>query len=214
MVQCLFGGCTKRYPILFEKSKDFSLKEFLVGYLLLDKQKKVWYNLDIIKEKRIEKMSIINSIKNTKIVLNCGADRYVSYSKKYDVIIKRNYSNARMENDFEQTEQEIRIFGEMTEEEKEIFPIVDVVYYKNEKIILMKKCTPINDLLNIFDYWKTHSKYVSNIESAKELTKRLSLDDSYLERYVSFIDKYDLVDVHIDNVGVYNNHLVILDAGY
>lgn len=160
-------------------------------------------------------MSIINAIKNTKSVLGCGADRYVSYSKKYDVIIKRNYSNARMDNDFEQMEQEIRIFGEMTEEEKEIFPIVDVIYYKKEKIILMKRCTPLNTIVCRKEFQKgLKISYVSSIEQAKIITEKLSLDSSYLERYISFIKKYDLIDVHFDNVGVYNNHLVILDAGY
>lgn len=159
-------------------------------------------------------MSIINAIKNTKKILNTGADRFVTYSKKYDVIIKRNYSNAYRDEDREQTEQEVRIFGEMTEEEKEIFPIVDVIYYKNEKIILMKKCTPINKIINIRDLPDGKWTYVSNMKSAKGLTEKLSLDDSYLEAYIAFIDKYELMDVHISNVGVYNNHLVILDAGY
>lgn len=159
-------------------------------------------------------MSIIGSISNCRKPIANGSDRDVFYSKRYNCIIKKNRSFSTYRDFGVQTKNELRIFSEMTEEEKEVYPIIDIIDYKGEDVVLMKKCLPIMNLPIIRDdYYEEHGVMADDEESLSTICDYLGIDESNIYRVLHFIEKYGLQDIHIANLGLLNEKLVILDAG-
>lgn len=150
-------------------------------------------------------MSLVNSVANCRKPFANGADRNAFYSKKYDVVIKKDRNRAYFDDRGEQMENEFQLFQLMLDDEREIFPIIDMFRYKGELVTIMKKC----DMLNI-----PFRCDCSDPFQTLEIFELFNLDMSYYERFMNFVRKYEIVDLHRRNVGVLDNHLVILDAGY
>lgn len=139
---------------------------------------------------------------NSRTPLACGADRKVFYSPKYDVIIKMLKPNG----DKEQADNEKHIFENMSDKEREIFPIIDILEYQGKDVVIMKKCHSFKKYA--FEGWLCH------LEDIAIIGDRYNLSHEYDELLFNFIAKYELIDLHARNMGIMNNHLVILDAGY
>ena len=160
-------------------------------------------------------MSIIGSISNCRKPIGEGADRLVFYSKRYKCIIKKDKVYPEFSDRGEQMEHEFAIFQQMTDEEKKVYPIINIVEYQGEKVILMKKCKPIHTFQVIMNMRNNcEIGDIQTYESACKVCMALSLEMDSAETYHKFIKKYQLRDMHIYNVGVYENRLVVLDAGY
>lgn len=150
-------------------------------------------------------MSLVNSVANCRKPFASGADRNAFYSKKYDVVIKKDRNKTYFDDRGEQMENEFKLFQTMLDDEREIFPIIDMFRYKGELVTIMKKC----EMLDI-----PFRCDCSDPFQVLEIFELFNLDMDYFKRFVAFVIKYDIVDLHKKNVGVLNNHLVILDAGY
>lgn len=161
-------------------------------------------------------MSIINAIANCKRPFNSGVDKIVFYSKKHDTIIKmarKNFYYGDSTND--QIDRELEIFNRMTEQDKEIFPVIDILDYNGKMVILMKKCKVIGEDKNI--YWRVRN-YINrfddtNLHTVNLVSDLLGLDKSYNKTLMNFIKTFNIGDLHLSNIGIYNNHFVIIDAG-
>ena len=149
-------------------------------------------------------MSIRNAIAQCRKPFASGRDRCAYYSRRYNVVIKmeKRLHNAG------QSRAEARMFMEMTDEEKKIFPIVDVVDYKGRICIIMKRCNSLRS-------YKT--PYFSPIDSVYQLD---DLCDEYNynpvnnKAIIKMMQKYNIHDIHFDNIGLdENNALVLLDCG-
>ena len=162
-------------------------------------------------EQEEHNMSIRDAVKYCRKPLSHGCDREVFYSKKYNIIVKKQRSDSLDDDAMEQFANEKRIFEEMDSNENEIFPVIDIFDYKGRNVLLMKVCKPLSS----YEVFRNKNfDCVETIDEAIEVSKKLGLDMSYVLRYADFIRKYELQDLHYGNVGVYENHLVIIDGGY
>lgn len=144
-------------------------------------------------------MSLIHSIRNVRKPIGSGCSRTAYYSKKYDVVIKKSGGYLAR-----QSEEEARIFALMEEDEKEFFPMISLV----ENCIIMKRCKPLNTFQEYL--WVGYSFE----ERVKNTTRSLSLDEDKIIPFIDFCNKYHIGDMHLGNIGVLDNHLVVIDAGW
>lgn len=142
-------------------------------------------------------MSLETSIKRVKKPIAKGLDRKVYYSKKYNVIIKkeklRPYHN--------QFQNELNLFKKMDASEKYLFPVI--AFYEEEKVTVMKRARMLNpeEEYNYRQYYNTEdSDYLKPICSNSDA-------------FDAFVQKYGIVDLHSNNVGIIDNELVVIDAG-
>ena len=151
-------------------------------------------------------MSLEMSIKRVRKPFAKGCDREVFYSKKYDVVIKKNRADGMWNDTNKQFLRESRIFDRMTEEEKKIFPIVMVD--KENEIIVMKKCNRKTSFIQ--------QQFVSRLQWGVEAEISKSFKEAVPNwaEFAAFVKKYKVADLHSANIGTYNGNLVILDAGY
>lgn len=164
-------------------------------------------------------MSLVHAIRNCRKPIGGGNGRRVYYSKKYDVIIKRPKYGFFCSGE-EQNEYEAELCGKLTDEEKEIIPIISYVKLTkdDEIVIIWKRVEPLeeklktkhNELLEDLSYWWRRHEYKKNLKTIIEI---LSLDDN-IEQMLGLVEKYNLDDVKPENLGIMNNHLVILDCGW
>lgn len=158
-------------------------------------------------------MLFLDVIKNLGKPFANGIEREVFYSKKYNVVIKRDMEEGcntygdtvyHEDDSSEQTLREVEIFNDMTAEEKEVFPIINTVMYEGKYYIVMKKCEALLEKFSEIPY---HYGY-------DELCDRLGLSKENNAILREMIDKYYIDDLHYNNLGVDDkNRLVILDAG-
>lgn len=154
-------------------------------------------------------MSIINSIAQltSREPFAEGYAREAYYSRKHKVVIKRSKSN-RTDG---QTKHEIKLWNMMTPEEKTIFPIVEVVNYKGIDHLIMKRCKVVADLLR----HHVGSNRVCPRLLREHIVEMLHLDRNALVILEDVVKKYNIGDLHLNNLGVDDHkRLVILDAGY
>lgn len=162
-------------------------------------------------------MSLANSIANCRTSFAQGSSREVFYSKKYNVVIKKpylyghNYETANY-----QTQKEREIFNELTDEEKQFFPIIGFTKDKDgNDIVIMKKidCTleEVGLMLN-----KSCLQYMTQKEQAAQLqhvkkTLKLKLNVS---KFIKMVVTHGIIDLHCRNLGVLDGKLVIIDFGW
>jgi len=158
-------------------------------------------------------MSIINSIAKCKKRIGHGASRNVFYSRRYNVVIKR-MRDPKCAFDNDQMQSECELFDSMTEAEKEIFPITGYVELKNgEKVVMMKKCEVVDDLNEYRRAFFAADGYRTQVKFWDEAARIAGLDTKTNKCLADFIKKNGITDVHHQNVGVLNNHFVLIDAG-
>ena len=142
-------------------------------------------------------MSLEISIKRVRKPIAKGLDRVVYYSKRYDLIIKkqRNFPS------YDQFNNELSLFQSLQENEQYLFPVV--AFYEELKTIVMRKARMLND-----EEKKAYSAY------------KRSYNPYYLKsicsngkEFTNFIEKYGIADLHCENVGIIDNQLVVIDAG-
>lgn len=168
--------------------------------ILLDIPLPICYTLITIKE-RGKEMSIINSIAQLRKPFASGRDREAYYSRRYKVVIKK----LKTHGDIDQTLAEVNMFKQMTKREKEVFPILDVVYYNEQPYIIMKKCKV---LASVRGYKRGYYHQWDLI------TSTLGLNPANNKMIIRMINKYSIDDLHSDNLGIdKKKRLVILDGG-
>lgn len=142
-------------------------------------------------------MSLELSIKRVRKPIAKGLDRVVYYSKRYDLIIKKQRNFPR----YDQFNNELSLFQSLQENEKYLFPVV--AFYEELKTIVMRKARMLNDREReaYRAYNRTYNpRYLKSIcSNAKE--------------FANFTNKYGIEDLHSDNVGIINGQLVVIDAG-
>lgn len=156
-------------------------------------------------------MGLRNSIANCKNKINtAGSSRNVYYSKKYNLVFKRD----RIENP--QTTAEIVIFNKMTLEEKQIIPMVGVEYFSGKPTIIMEfvKILSTIKINNKPLEWHTVSCFQIGLlkEQMKVIIDLLELKDN-INEFCALVRKYSLMDLSIENIGIYNGQLTIIDFG-
>jgi len=147
--------------------------------------------------------------------IGSGADREVFYSKKHDCVFKmpnREGCRFRMADYNHQTLSEKLIFNKMTKEQFNFFPIVDVIDYNGINVIVMKKCVCLGDLKELEKNFSKHFHLMCR-EDYSDLVNFLKIDND-VEEFFAFTNYFSISDLHFGNLGIYNNKLVILDAGY
>ena len=150
-------------------------------------------------------MSLEMSIKRVKKPFASGCDREVFYSKRYDVVIKKNKPKDNMWNETSrQFRREAQIFDRMTEEEKKIFPIIMVD--KENEIIVMKKCNRTTSYIQ--------QRFANNLDWGFEIGGEYKEAIPNWAEFAAFVKKYKVTDLHSKNIGTCDGNLVILDAGY
>lgn len=163
-------------------------------------------------------MSVNNSIANCRRSFAHGSARQVFYSKKYDLVIKKPYpAGWNFAGANNQTMAEREMFMEMTPEEREFFPIVGFSTDSNgNEVILMKK---IDGTLSDFEYDYPFMECLEEMsnrlrhELLMNIKKELGLKFS-VAALLRLIEKYHIKDLHSENLGVYNNRIVIIDFGW
>jgi len=158
-------------------------------------------------------MSLIQSIPKFRKKLGYGISREAFYSRKYQCVIKRSRPDGCGHRPIRsQMLAEINLFERMEESEREFFPVIEVLEYKEEKLIAMHLIKPISsnkDWEQLFNsLWRLQTE-----EKYNTLCAQIGLDCSYNKAFWTFVRKYHIDDLHTANVGVYNNHLAIIDAG-
>jgi len=164
-------------------------------------------------------MSVMHSISNCKKMLNHGIDRAVYYSPKYDMIIKKEKpgggeSGKGCEAQFM---YEKSFYEQLRPAERIFFPVIDFCAYKGRTVCLMHRCTCLTDLpqyqeLNSalsFGGWRYWT-----VSELRLIFLTLGLNTRFVKYFHNVITRFGLHDLHLGNLGVYNNHLVILDAGF
>lgn len=165
-------------------------------------------------------MNIEREITKFKEPIGFGCERKAFYSKKYDVVIKLPLSL----NHQTQSRREQEIFDILTEEERELFPVVKFVETSRGLAIVMKKVSIISDLLDSIRDWNLQKeirdvidiiRYSNVIEDTNlNLLKEIGVKDtSSFEKLFNFKVKYDLSDFHFSNIGVLDGKLVAIDLG-
>ena len=150
-------------------------------------------------------MALIHTIANLKQPFAEGYARRAYYSRKYRVVIKRS-KGTRTDH---QTLHEIKLWRSMTDEEKTVFPLLNVVEYKGVAHLIMKRCKVVSDLL------KRKNNYYGSGYSRDEVVDMFGLDKEAYVIFKKVVHKYDIGDLHYSNLGVDNKkRLVILDAGF
>lgn len=161
-------------------------------------------------------MSIIHSIINCRRPIAQGYARNIYYSKKYDVIIKKD--KEHLDQSYRQNKHEFKIAQKLTDKEREIIPIVDVIVIKGEIYILWKRVLPLDSMfddneklyaLERLNYWWEKNEWYHNLLI---LVGILKLKNNISE-IISVAKKYKLDDLKTENFGILNNHLVIIDCG-
>lgn len=162
-------------------------------------------------------MSIKNSIANCKTPFATGSSRQCFYSKRYGVVIKKewepgwNYETAQR-----QSEKEQEIFEQLSPAEKEFFPIIGFEKDKDGKtVILMKKIESTLEELGLCppDTCLEDSSIGKQKEFLSWLKKEFGLKFN-ATCLLKLISKHHLRDLHNKNLGIYQGKLVIIDFGW
>lgn len=156
-------------------------------------------------------MGLRNAIANCKKKINtAGSSRDVFYSKKYNLVFKRD----RVENP--QTAAEIAIFNKMTLEEKQIIPMVGIEYFNSKPTIIMQFVKILSDIKinNHGILWNTVSCFQIDLlrEQMLGVIGLFNLKNNTIE-FCELVKKYGLMDLSIENIGIYNGQLTIIDFG-
>lgn len=168
-------------------------------------------------------MSIQHSIGRVKRSLGGGMDRVAYFSKKYDCVIKLVGSGG----DTSQSQNERILFEKMTEKEKEVFPILEVVDSSRGIAIIMKRAIVLRDYLdkNFPNRWfssdynlrhalyKIDSDFTHFTANDYKIIRQSGLSVQSVKNVMKFKRKYNLYDLHLGNLGIIGNNLVIIDAG-
>jgi hypothetical protein len=114
-----------------------------------------------------------------------------------------------------QTQNERDLFEELTDDEKHFFPVIDFIYSKKEDcyITLMKKVDFTLWDMDYDCYMLDEVDHDGKIEVVQDIKEFFKLNFN-VEFFVSIVEKYNIIDLHTMNLGVYNNHLVIIDFGW
>jgi len=157
-------------------------------------------------------MSVRNAIANCKKPIGSGADRVAYYSPKYNLVFKRQHAyRIGKYGHINQCEREIAFFKKMSLSDKEVFPMVGFEYMNGQPVIIMKKCTPIEDINpNVFNV----SDDQGMDEMILEIGRIVNANQYSIHHVIFFINDYNLIDIHIGNLAVdEDNNLVIIDCG-
>ena len=148
--------------------------------------------------------------KKDSLMLGEGASRKAFYCKEFDCVLKYEHNTWGG-----QTEQEVKFFEQLKEEEKKFFPVIAYgkveAYGHTQYCIAMRKATVFSqdDDFQKFcnDRWLSQDEI---IDKAKEF---YNLKDEVVQEYRNFIQKYQIRDLHRSNVGVLGDTIVVIDAG-
>lgn len=125
-----------------------------------------------------------------------GLDREAFYSEKYDVVVKKRRSKRSIYNT-DQMKSETEIFLHMTDDDFEVFPIIDVVSFCDGLFMIMERC-------EVFAHIPYHTLDSINRTATKENQSKID----------SFVDRFDISDLHEENMAVRKNgYICVIDAG-
>ena len=176
-------------------------------------------------------MSIKNSIANVRQRIGGGCDRTAYYSKKYDAVIKVSsaFSQGTSGSSFDryeiQNDREQDLFYMMTEAEKKVFPIIDVVDSRKQGlVVLMKRAIVAKRYVESLrlDCNPNWGKLYDSFENLNhncltsvdyKVFKSFGITITSVKNVVRFAKKYGIVDLHSSNLGIIGKNLVIIDAG-
>jgi len=151
-------------------------------------------------------MSLRSVARNPQKRIGRGIDRTAYYSKRHKVVIKKCHDWGSRE----QSLHEIELFKQMTEEEKEVFPIVGYYMFDNYPVVIMKKCIPLEDMMDCSNY------DFDNWADVCEVADQIGATYESIKSFIAFVDKYNICDLHDGNIGFNpkNKSLVLIDAGF
>jgi len=133
----------------------------------------------------------------------CSRDAY--YARNENLVIKIPHCNGER-----QEENELNIFKNMKKFYLKIFPIVDIIEYNKRQITIMKKCEVLSEFAEDYDFdnvdWESFNDLL-------KLAQDLDLNTKYVRMLHKFIHEYKIYDLFENNLGVFENRLVIIDAG-
>lgn len=141
--------------------------------------------------------------------LGSGMCRKAYYSPRHQVVFKIDQESY--EGMSRQMRQEIEKAKSLTEEEKEIFPIIAVEVYKGRTVMIMKRATLYRDHFFNCDWYESRDEITRTLTYYCAVNK-LVVDN--LEQVVDFIINHQVQDVHRNNIGVVGTKLVVIDMGY
>ena len=158
-----------------------------------------------------------NTISKFKKPIGGGMDRLAYYSKRHDLVFKISKDPFNTE----QTEREVELYHQMTPVEKTVFPVVDVVEYHDEVWICMKKITPLTkldprgDIYAVVDIGRSEYTVFCRPKQQviDEICEKTPLSRASVNNFLDFVHKYDICDIHANNLGCIGNQLCIIDAG-
>ena len=107
--------------------------------------------------------------------------------------------------------KEIRLISQLTEEEKEIFPVIEVEVYKKRLVLVMKRAQLYAAGCFNCDWDDGRESLTRNLTNYCR-DNILTVDN--IDKVVEFIVKYKVQDVHRKNIGVIGTKLVIIDMGF
>lgn len=153
-------------------------------------------------------MSILQTIAQLRRPIAYGASREVFYSKRYDVIIKRQQEDGCwMLGDQNQVEYDL--WKSLSDDKKKFLPILDGVMYKGRLHLIMKRCKTFADL-----GYSWHKFVLHNENETIDFADSHKLDRKWMLELSSFAMEYALGDLHAHNVGLDpDGRPVIIDAG-
>ena len=125
-----------------------------------------------------------------------GLDREVFYSEKYNVVVKKRRSNRSVYT-VDQMKSETKIFLHMTDDDFDVFPIIDVVIFHEQPFIVMEPCKVFRKIP--YDTLDTLNQNI-----LRENKRKID----------SFIDRFEIFDLHEENMAVRKNgYVCVIDAG-
>jgi hypothetical protein len=137
--------------------------------------------------------------------LGSGCSRDAYYARNENVVIKIPHSSAGR-----QEKNEFNIFKSMHKFYLKVFPVVDIIKYNKKQITVMQKCEVLAEFAEDYDFYSIDWE---SYDDLLKLAQDLELDTRYVRMLHRFITEYSLYDLFENNLGVFENRLVIIDAG-
>ena len=145
--------------------------------------------------------------------LGSGATRVAFYCKKYDRVFKYSIVGWEPDKDNRQAIREFDLSQSLPEHYKKFIPVeqYEQVLYNGKLIdvIVMPKVMPLNSEKEFYQAYK--NSYCRDFLQFAE--KYYHLEKNATEEFRNFVSQYHLTDLQWANIGIYQNHFVMVDAG-
>lgn len=158
--------------------------------------------------------------------IGSGCSRTAYESKRTGLILKfPKYSS--LFNRCCDTENEKEFFYSLEPHERKYFPVVRFI----GSVVVMKKCVALEDIVGYNDdcsccslqncsHCDKKQGYIFDFDdedgvrrSLYSICKKHDIPTKSIEPFLKVLEKMDYRDLHLGNIGVLNNHFVLIDAG-